>query len=127
MWGEAARGQKVGQNRLVVGPARNRLLLRLLGRQGLFEVLFVVPHVYHVAEVCVGAARLGRGVDGVSLPRRRVDGVSLSRSRADGVSLMPSPRRRFTNAGHAPGMPKMTSAMYTMIPMVIQVAAPTPV
>ena len=45
--GRAARGQ----SRLVVGLARNRLLLRLLGREGLLEVLFVVPHVYHVAEV----------------------------------------------------------------------------
>ena len=85
MWGERQRGR--GQSRLVVGSTRNRLLLRFLGREGLLEVLFVVPHVYHVAEVCVGAARLGRGVDGVSLPRRRVDDVSLSRAVAPMASL----------------------------------------
>ena len=49
MWGERQRGR--GQSRLVVGSTRNRLLLRFLGREGLLEVLFVVPHVYHVAEV----------------------------------------------------------------------------
>ena len=121
--GSAARGQ----SRLVVGPSRNRLLLRLLGRERLFKVVVAIPQVDHVAEVCVGAARLGRSVDGVSLPRRRVDGVSLSRSRRWRLSHATAAAKVHKDAGHAPGMPKMTSAMYTMMPIVIQVAAPTPV
>ena len=53
MWGErVGRGSAArGQSRLVVGFTRNRPLLRFLGREGLLEVLFVIPHIYHVAEV----------------------------------------------------------------------------
>ena len=53
--------------------------------------------------------------------------VSLSRRRVDGVSHAIAAAKVHKDAGHAPGMPKMTSAMYTMMPMVIHVAAPTPV
>ena len=87
----------------MVGPSRNRLLLRLLGRERFLEVV-ARRRVYHVTEV-LRASSEARGATEVT-PRR-------------GAVEFETPRRT--------GMPKMTSAMYTTMPMVIHVAAPTPV
>ena len=105
--GRAARGQ----SRLVVGPSRNRLLLRLLGRERFLEVVVAIPQVYHVAEVLRGS--------GIETTPRRWRLRAIEESSEESTKIPGTSRRT--------GMPKMTSAMYTTMPMVIQVAAPTPV